>query len=157
VVKGEEGYVRRIRVRATEIETFERASVIIPNAEFITGPVKNWTHANTTGRITVKVGVAYDSDADQVRDILLACANEHPRVLKLPASRALLLGFGESALEFELRVFVDNVDAGLVTRSDLNLAILRRFRAAGIVMPYPQREVRIHRGGEQTPMPDNLA
>jgi potassium efflux system protein len=150
VVKGEEGYVRRIRVRATEIETFERASVIIPNAEFITGAVKNWTHANTTGRIIVKVGVAYDSDADQVRDILLACASEHPRVLELPASRALLLGFGESALEFELRVFVDNVDAGLVTRSDLHLAILRRFRAAGIVMPYPQREVRIHRDGDHS-------
>ncbi len=112
--------------------------------------MKNWTHANTTGRIIVKVGVAYDSDADQVRDILLACAKEHPRVLELPASRALLLGFGESALEFELRVFVDNVDAGLVTRSDLHLAILRRFRAAGIVMPYPQREVRIHRDEDRS-------
>ena len=106
VVKGEEGYVRRIRVRATEIETFERASVIIPNAEFITGAVKNWTHANTTGRIIVKVGVGYDSDPDQVRDILLACADEHPRVLKQPPPRALLLGFGDSALEFELRAFV---------------------------------------------------
>jgi small-conductance mechanosensitive channel len=143
VVKGEEGYVRRIRVRATEIETFERASVIIPNAEFITGAVKNWTHANTIGRIIIKVGVAYDSDPDQVCEILLACAKEHPRVLDLPPSRALLLGFGESTLDFELRAFVDNVDASLVTRSDLHLAILRRFRAAGIVMPSPQREVRI--------------
>jgi potassium-dependent mechanosensitive channel len=143
VVKGEEGYVRRIRVRATEIETFERASVIIPNAEFITGPVKNWTHANTTGRIIVKVGVGYDSDPDAVCRILLACADEHPRVLKIPAARALLLAFGDSALEFELRVYVDNVDAALGTRSDLNLAILRRFREGGIVIPYPQREVRM--------------
>jgi small-conductance mechanosensitive channel len=143
VVKGEEGYVRRIRVRATEIETFERASVIIPNAEFITGAVKNWTHANTTGRIIIKVGVAYDSDPDRVCEILLACAKEHPRVLDLPQSRALLLGFGESTLDFELRAFVDNVDAAMVTRSDLHLAILRRFRAAGIVMPCPQRDVRI--------------
>jgi small-conductance mechanosensitive channel len=145
VVKGEEGYVRRIRVRATEIETFERASVIIPNAEFITGAVKNWTHANTTGRIIIKVGVGYDSDPDRVREILLACADEHPRVLKMPAPRVLLLAFGDSALEFELRAYVDNVEVGLGTRSDLHLAILRRFRAAGIAIPYPQREVRLLR------------
>jgi potassium-dependent mechanosensitive channel len=143
VVKGEEGYVRRIRVRATEIETFERASVIIPNAEFITGAVKNWTHANTTGRIIVKVGVAYDSDPDKVRDILLACAGEHPRILAMPAPRALLLAFGDSALEFELRAYVDNVETALLTRSDLHLAILRRFRVAAIVIPCPQREVRL--------------
>jgi potassium-dependent mechanosensitive channel len=143
VVKGEEGYVRRIRVRATEIETFERASVIIPNADFITGAVKNWTHANTIGRIIVKVGVAYDSDPDQVRDILLACAGEHPRILQTSAPRALLLAFGDSALEFELRAYVDNVEAALGTRSDLHLAILRRFRAAGIIIPCPQREVRL--------------
>ncbi len=143
VVKGEEGYVRRIRVRATEIETFERASVIIPNAEFISGPVKNWTHANTTGRIVVKVGVAYDSDADRVRDILIACADEQPRILKYPPPRALLLGFGESALEFELRAYVEHVDAAIGTRSDLHLAILRQCRAAGISIPFPQREVRL--------------
>ncbi len=137
VVKGEEGYVRRIRVRATEIETFERASVIIPNAEFITSAVKNWTHANTTGRIIVKVGVSYDCDPDQVCETLLACAADHPRVLKQPQPRALLLGFGDFALEFELRAFVGHVDDGLLVRSDLHLEILRRFRAAGIEIPAP--------------------
>ena len=110
-------------MRATEIETFERASVIIPNAEFITGAVKNWTHANTTGRIIVKVGVGYDCDPDLVCDILLASASEHPRVLKQPPPRALLLGFGDSALEFELRAYVGHVDDGLLTKSDLHLDI----------------------------------
>jgi potassium efflux system protein len=137
VVKGEEGYVRRIRVRATEIETFERASVIIPNAEFITGAVKNWTHANTTGRIIIKVRAMYDSDPDLVCATLLASASEHPRILKQPAPRALLLGFGDTALEFELRAFVGHVDDGLTTRSDLHFDILRRFRAAGIRMTPP--------------------
>ncbi len=138
VVKGEEGYVRRIRVRATEIETFERASVIIPNADFITGAVKNWTHANTTGRIIVKVGVSYDCDPERVRETLLACATDHPRILKQPPPRALLLGFGENALEFELRAYVGHVDDGLITRSDLHLDILRRFRSGGIEFPSPQ-------------------
>ena len=78
VVKGEEGWVRRVRVRATEIETFDRASVIIPNSEFITGVVKNWTRANRLGRIVVKVGVSYETDPDRVRDILTDIANAHP-------------------------------------------------------------------------------
>jgi small-conductance mechanosensitive channel len=138
VVKGEEGYVRRIRVRATEIETFERASVIIPNAEFITSAVKNWTHANTTGRIIIKVRLPYDCDPDLVCETLLASASEHPRVLKQPQPRALLLGFGENALEFELRAYVGHVDDGLLTKSDLHLDILRRFRAASIEMTSPQ-------------------
>ena len=138
VVKGEEGYVRRIRVRATEIETFERASVIIPNADFITGAVKNWTHANTTGRIIVKVGVSYDCDPERVRETLLACATDHPRILKQPPPRAPLLGFGENALEFELRAYVGHVDDGLITRSDLHLDILQRFRSSGIEFPSPQ-------------------
>ena len=103
-----------------------------PNAEFITGAVKNWTHANTIGRIIVKVGAGHDSAPDVVRDILLACASEHPRVLAVPGARALLVAFGDKALEFELRAYIGHVDDALLTRSDLNLAILRRFRAAGI-------------------------
>ena len=66
MVKGEEGFVRRISVRATEIETFDRASVIIPNSELITGAVKNWTHANTLGPVNIRVAVGYDCDPDKV-------------------------------------------------------------------------------------------
>jgi small-conductance mechanosensitive channel len=152
VVKGEEGWVRRISVRATEIETFERASVIIPNSELITGVVKNWTHGNTVGRIILKVGVDYDSDPEQVHDLLLECAREHPQVVDSPPPRALLLNFGDSALEFELRCVVADFDRSLIVKSDLYFAILKRLRAACIRIPAPQREVRLL-GETGTPVP----
>jgi potassium-dependent mechanosensitive channel len=132
VVKGEEGWVRRVRVRATEIETFDRASVIIPNSEFITGVVKNWTRANRLGRIVVKVGVGYDSDPAQVRDILTDIANAHPQVVQTPPPAAYLVAFGETALEFELRCVVAEVEKGLSVRSDLHYAIIQKFREAAI-------------------------
>jgi potassium efflux system protein len=156
-VKGEEGWVRRISVRATEIETFERASVIIPNSELISGVVKNWTHANTNSRIIAKVGVSYDADPDQVRDILMACACDHPQVLQQPAPTVFLTNFGASALEFELRCVVTNVDYGVAVKSDLHFAILHRFRAAGIVIPYPQQEVRLLDGAGHAAEPDSAA
>ena len=142
VVKGEEGWVRRVRVRATEIETFDRASVIIPNSEFITGVVKNWTRSNTLGRIVIKVGVAYDSDPVQVRDILIDIASTHAQIVQSPPPGAFLLGFGDSALEFELRCVVADVEKALSVRSDLHYAIIQRFREAGIEIPHQQRELR---------------
>jgi potassium-dependent mechanosensitive channel len=141
VVKGEEGWVRRVRVRATEIETFDRASVIIPNSELITGVVKNWTHANTLGRIVIKVGVAYDSDPDQVRDVLIEIAKTHPQIVQAPSPTALLVAFGDNALEFELRCIVTNVESGSSVKSDLHFAIIKRFRQAGITIPYPKPDV----------------
>jgi small-conductance mechanosensitive channel len=137
VVKGEEGWVRRVRVRATEIETFDRASVIIPNSEFITGVVKNWTRTNTLGRIVIKIGVAYDSDPVQVRDVLMDIARTHPQIVQSPPPGAFLVGFGASALEFELRCVVADVEKALPVRSDLNYAIIKRFREAGIEIPHP--------------------
>jgi potassium-dependent mechanosensitive channel len=142
-VKGEGGYVRKISVRATEIETFERASMIVPNSALITDVVKNWTHGNPTSRIIVKIGVAYDSDPEKVRAILTEIAAAHPLVLTSPPPRVLFARFGDSALEFELRCVVANVDQSLNVNSDLHFAILQRFRAAGIGIPYPQREVRV--------------
>src|SRR5215813_3498154 len=132
VVKNEEGIVRRISVRATEIETFDRASVIIPNSEFITGAVKNLTHSDTMGRVTVKLRVTFDSDFEAVRDILVACAGEHPQVLQTPPPRVYLIAFGDIGLELELRFIVVNVNFSLTVKSDIQLAILERLRAAGV-------------------------
>jgi len=156
VVKGEEGYVRRISVRATEIETFDRASVIIPNSELITGVVKNWTHGNPTGRIICKVGVNCDADPEEVRDILLGCARDHPLVLETPPPRAFLVSL-DSTLQFELRCVVGHVDNGLPVKSDLHFEILRRFRLAKIVIPNPQYEVRILDGSGAAAEPQMLA
>src|SRR6185295_16150785 len=109
VVKGDEGFVRRISVRATEIETFERASVIIPNSELITGVVKNWTHANTLGRLNIRVAVAYDCDPDRVMEILKECAVEHPGVLKEPAPAIQLAEFAAGGLLFDVFCIVPNL------------------------------------------------
>lgn len=143
VVGSEQGFVRRISVRSTEIETFERASVILPNSELITGMVKNWTHADSLGRLEIPVGVSYDSDPDQVRDLLLAAAKEHPQVLNSPEPYVLFMNFGDSALEFELRGLIVNVNQRLTVSSELRFDIFRRLRAAGIEIPFPQRDIHI--------------
>lgn len=142
-VKGEEGRVRRIHVRATEIETGDRASVIIPNSELITQVVKNRTHIDTDARVAVQIGVAYDSDVKKVRDVLLEIASAHPHIVKTPAPTVFLTGFGESAINFELGWVVRNIGDGAGIKSDVCFAILDRFRAEGIVMPYPQRNIHI--------------
>jgi len=142
-VKGEEGRVRRIHVRATEIETGDRGSVIIPNSELITQVVKNRTHSDTTARVSVTLGVAYDSDVEKVRDILLDIAKAHPHVMQTPAPSVALTGFGESAINFELGWVVRNLGDGGGIRSDICFAILKRFRAEGIVIPYPHRRIQI--------------
>lgn len=147
VVKGDEGFVRRISVRATEIETFERASVIIPNSELITGVVKNWTHANTLGRLNIKLAVGYGADAEQVMEILTACVAAHPGVLKHPPPTVLLTELGSAALLFEVFCIVPNLgDRGRI-KSDIQLAILREFRVAGIELSPPQ-DVRLVAGAQ---------
>jgi small-conductance mechanosensitive channel len=141
-VKGDEGFVRRISVRATEIETFDKASVIVPNSELITGVVKNWTHANTLGRINIKVSVSYGCDAERAMQILKECTIEHPDVLKQPAPAVQLSEFGTAAMSFDIFCIVPNLsDRGRI-KSDIQLAILRRFREAGIDMA-PAQDVRL--------------
>ena len=142
VVKGDEGYVRRISVRATEIETFDKASVIIPNSELITGVVKNWTHANTLGRLNIRVSVSYDCDPDRVLEILKACVAGHPGVLEQPPPAVLLSEFAASGLVFDIFCIVPNLaDRGRI-KSEIQIAILLQFRAAGIDMT-PAQDVRL--------------
>jgi small-conductance mechanosensitive channel len=142
-----EGIVQRISVRSTEIKTFSRASVIVPNSELISTSVVNWMHGDRQGRIELQVGVAYGSDVEKVREILLQCAAEHEAVSQAPEPHVLFMDFGDSALAFELRCFVADVGRRLRTTSELRFAIDKAFRDAGISIPFPQRDLHIKDAG----------
>ncbi|HWB46717.1 MAG TPA: DUF3772 domain-containing protein, partial [Hyphomicrobiaceae bacterium] len=146
VIGDQQGLVRRISVRATEIETFDRSSLFVPNSELITGRVLNWTHRDSLAAFNVKVGVAYDADPDQVVAILLKCAEDHPQVLRNPAPAAALEGFGDSALLFNLRITLPDVGIHPGVQSDLRIAILKALRAAAIEIPFNQVDVNLRRG-----------
>ncbi len=141
VIGDDQGYVRKISVRATEIETFDRASVIIPNSELISGVVQNWTHRNAMGRVIVNVGVAYDSDPDQVTELLRQIAKDSDLVLGFPEPFVAFEEFGASSLDFSLRCYVPDVNTSLSTKSALRTEILKRFREHGIEIPFPQHDV----------------
>jgi potassium efflux system protein len=143
IVGEDEGLVRRISVRSTEIETFDRSNVIVPNSMLITQKVKNWTLHNNTGRYRIKANVHFDSDPEQVRDIMLAAAKAHSGVLSAPAPFVYFEDFGEHALSFTLFVYLANVSQSHAVRTDLRAAILKGFRAAGIEMPYPQAGIHL--------------
>lgn len=138
-----QGFVRHISVRATEIETFQRQSVIVPNSEFINTPVANWTHRNSIGRQEIAVGVSYDSDPRQVMAILDEIADNHERVLRDPPPFVVFTGFGDSSLDFELRVYMSDVLSGLTIATELRTQIFERFRQEGIEIPFPQTDVHI--------------
>ncbi len=139
----EKGFVRKINVRSTEIETFDRASLIVPNSTLISGNVKNWMHRDLTGRCVVNVGVAYGADPERVRRVLLDCAAAHDKVLGFPAPSAYFVNFGDSALEFRLVCTVGNVTDAFAVESDLRFAIVAKLAEAGIDIPYAQRDVHI--------------
>jgi small-conductance mechanosensitive channel len=143
VLGTEQGNVRRISVRATEIETFDRASLIIPNSELITGRVLNWTHRNAMGRVVLRIGVGYDSDPERVMALLKACADAHPGVLKEPQSVAAFDNFGDSALQFSLRVYLADISQALTVQSDLRVAMLKALRAANIEIPFNHIDVNV--------------
>ena len=149
IVNDVEGTVRRISIRSTQIQTFDRADVIVPNSDLISNSVTNWMLRDRFGRLRVPVGVAYGSDLQRVKETLLRVAGEHPQVVQgsriVQDPYVLFLSFGDSALEFELRVFVFDIGKRLTVLSDLNFAIDTAFREAGIDIPFPQRDVHIIR------------
>jgi len=143
VVNDEEGYVRKISVRSTEIETSDRAHVLIPNSYFISEKVKNWTYRNNVRRLAIQVGAAYGSDPRQVQAVLLKVAQDHPDVLKTPAPFVDLKEFAASSLSFMLYAFIDDLAKATRIHTDLSMAILDAFADAGIVMPSGQTDVTI--------------
>jgi potassium-dependent mechanosensitive channel len=134
------GVVSRIRMRATTIVDGDRKELIVPNKEFITARLVNWTLSDSVIRLVIPLGLTYGSDPQQAQRLLLRLAGEQHTVLKNPPAKAVFVGFGEKTINFELRVFVGNVEALMPTRHQLNMAIERAFRAAGIDIAIPQRE-----------------
>jgi len=146
VVGTTEGYVKDIHIRSTIIQTFDRSDVIVPNSELISNQVTNWVLSNDIGRAVIPVGVAYGSDTGQVRDILLAIAEENEDVIKtgsVPKPIVLFRAFGDSSLNFELRVFLNDVDSRIRVVSDINFAIDKAFREASVEIPFPQRDLHV--------------
>jgi len=142
VVGDEQGTVKRINVRSTEILTFDRASVIIPNSEFISGRVKNWVHSDRTARIMIPVGVDHSADPAQVQKLLMDAALAHIEVMSEPKPMVIFKNLGENGLDFELRCFTD-VDSMATTRSDLLFDIYRRLQQAGVLLSAPTRKLEI--------------
>lgn len=143
-----EGFVKRISVRATEIETFRRQSIIVPNSELINASVGNWTHRNRLGRSEIAIGASYDADPRRVMEILAEIVTSHPKVLKNPEPLVEFVRFGESSLDFEARFFLADLFDGIAVRNELRLQIFERFREEGIEIPFPQRSLRIHVDGK---------
>jgi len=152
-VGGTEGVVKDIQIRSTRIQTFDRSDVIVPNSELISNQVTNWVLSNRAGRAIIPVGVAYGTDTEKVRDVLMAIAEENENVIQtgaFPAPVVLFREFGDSSLNFELRVFLRDIDNRLRVISELNFAIDKAFRAEGIEIPFPQRDLHVKS------LPDNF-
>ena len=138
------GRVDRINIRATTIINGDNQSMIVPNREFITGNLVNWTHTDKIVRVAIKLNVALGTDPDRVTDLLLAIAHDDPDVLNNPVPVALLDSIGDACLIFFLYIFVPEPSVMGRARHRVNASIQKRFEAAGIVIPLPIRELRVH-------------
>jgi len=142
-VAGTEGRVTRLRMRATTIQDYERREYLIPNKEFITGSVINWTLSDPVTRIVLPVGIAYGSDTKRARSLLLQAAREEPLVLPDPVPSACFLAFGESSLDFELRVFIANREQWPEVTDMLHARVDGLFRESRIEIAFPQHDLHI--------------
>ncbi len=137
------GTVTRIQMRATTVMDFDRKEKIIPNKTFVTADVVNWVLSDPVLRVVIPVGVAYGSDIARVRRILLRAANDHSEVLAEPEPSAFVMRYGASAIEFDLRVFVGDVNRFVIIRHDLLARITSAFKHAGIEVAFPQLDLHI--------------
>jgi len=151
------GVVSRIRMRATTITDWDRKELIIPNKEFITGRVLNWTLSDPVNRVVVNVGIAYGSDTERAAEILMKVAQDHPNVLDDPPPRVTLESFGDSALNFVLKCFLPNLENRGTVIHELHMAIDRAFREAGIEIAFPQQDVHVRSIDSRLPLAQALA
>jgi small-conductance mechanosensitive channel len=142
-VSGYSGVVRKISVRSTRIETFDRHDVILPNSDLISGTVKNMTLSSMTGRLIVPVGVAYGSDLEKTREILLHAATSHKGIYTQPPPTVLFASLGESSLDLELRCFLRDIGDILSVKSDLLFTIYAALNREKIEIPFPQRDIHL--------------
>jgi len=159
VVGGTEGYVKKISIRATQIKTFDRADVMVPNSELISSQVTNWMFRDSIGRIVVPIGVAYGSDPEQVKEILLGIAYQHDAVISkspiLAKPWVFFKEFGDNSLNFELRCYIKVADDRLRVTSDINFELEKALRKAGIEIPFPQRDVHLISHGNEVKDPQD--
>lgn len=145
---GTTGIVKRTNARFTLVETFESREILVPNEDFITDRVTNWTYSNQIGRIEIKIGVAYGSDLRLVQHIMLDTARSHPRCVASPPPCCFLTEFADSAVEFTLFFWIDEITNGrLGPRSDVMFAISDQFERHQIAIPFPQRDVNVKQTG----------
>jgi small-conductance mechanosensitive channel len=137
------GEIARIGLRATVVRTFDRSEIVVPNADLVSNQVTNWTLTDRYMRIRFNVGVAYGSDVPLVMQTLKECALDNPMVVSNPAPQIIFMAFGESSLDFELRIWINEIDNMIAVRSELNQEIDRRFRESGIEIAFPQRDLHL--------------
>jgi potassium efflux system protein len=147
-VGGVTGTVTRIRMRATTISDWDRKELVIPNKTFITGELINWSLTDPVLRVIITVGVSYSSDVDKVERVLLQVAEQNNVVLSDPKPQVIFRNFGDSTLDFELRVFIPNIDHLQPINHQMRMAIAKAFRQAGIEIAFPQRDLHLRSTGD---------
>jgi small-conductance mechanosensitive channel len=143
--------IKKIGLRATVVETFDKSEIVVPNSDLVSYQVTNWTLSNRMARLIIPVGVEYGSDVPLVIETLMECAKANSKVMTKPEPQVLFLKFGESSLDFELRTWILDIDERLVIISELHQEIDRRFRQAGIVIAFPQRDLHLRSVDESAP------
>lgn len=147
-----EGDVTEINIRSTTIRSLNNVAIVVPNSEFISSTVINWSHGDPKTRLEIEVGVSYSSDLDKVMISLLEAAREHPRVLSHPEPKSWLMSFGDSAWNMRLLAWVEDPQGRRQIQSEVNCAIVRKFRENGVEIPFPQRDLHV-----RTPIPFPIA
>lgn len=143
VVNDKEGIVRKINIRSTELETFDKALIIIPNADIISGELTNWTLTDSQGRLTISVGVGYASDLEKVLQLAVTATKDDDRILTDPPASAIVTSFDDSSIGIQLRCYIKDVMQRSVIKSDLMMRMQKIFSENGIEIPFPQRVVQV--------------